>query len=200
MAGKAGIVLVVTILLLSGFSLLYVFNAPTQTAGGLTDPSNLPVKGTMNITIYADSGGWNYSHGPINPTLYIPLDYIVTFTVIEEDNLPHTLTINKGAKENSGASLTLVSSGQLTQVPGHVAKATYEFFTTGVYTYWCTFHPATMVAQIQVNATASNGTTANSSAVNSAVLFHSFQPYSNFVEPVSMMIMKTMKTAAVMVH
>ena len=152
----------IIIILLIALSLTFVLSAPTQTAGGLTDPSNLPVKGYMNITLWADAAGWDTNHGPVNPTLYIPLDYMGNFTVIEEDGLPHTLTINKGPKEDS-ATLTLLTTGQITQIIGHKSHASYEFFEPGVYTYWCTVHPTTMVGQIIVNSTASNST-ANSSA------------------------------------
>lgn len=174
MIGKTGIVLGVIIILLSGLMLTFMFDAPTQSGGGLADPSNLPVKGYMNITIYADAAGWNYSHGAINPTLYFPLYYVINFTVIEEDNLPHTLTINTGPTETS-SSLTLLSTGQITQIPGHVSKVSYEFFKTGIYTYWCMIHPTTMVGQIEVNSTASNNTTAATVCYTSNAMIHSFE-------------------------
>ncbi|MCL4344939.1 MAG: cupredoxin domain-containing protein [Candidatus Thermoplasmatota archaeon] len=157
----AGAAYGIIIILLIALTLSFVLSAPTQTAGGLTDPSNLPVKGHMNITLWADAAGWDTNHGPVNPTLYIPLDYLVNFTVIEEDGLPHTLTINTGPKE-TGATYTIVTTGELTQVIGAKYTAQYEFFKTGVYTYWCTVHPTTMVGEIIVNATASNSTASTS--------------------------------------
>ena len=169
----------IIIILLIALSLTFVLSAPTQTAGGLTDPSNLPVKGYMNITLWADAAGWDTNHGPVNPTLYIPLDYKVNFTVIEEDGLPHTLTINVGPKESS-ASLTLVTTGELTQTIGHKAHATYEFFKTGVYTYWCTVHPTTMVGLIYVNATSSNSTANSSVAFSHSSTTHNNDLFNNF--------------------
>ena len=82
--GKLGVVYGIVIILLVGLSLTFVLSAPTSSGGGLIDPAGLKVKGTIDQTVYADASGWNYSHGPINPTLYFPLDYKICFTVIED--------------------------------------------------------------------------------------------------------------------
>ncbi len=160
-SNKTGIVMAVVILLVMGLAVSVIldvpiakeFKLPTVPAGG---PAHV-----FNTTIYADAQGWNYNHGKLNPTIVIPDNTLVHFTVIEEDNQPHTLTINPGAKESS-VSATLLTSSDITQVPGHVSHASAYFSQTGEYTYWCTFHPATMVANIYVNASAglpSNNTT-----------------------------------------
>lgn len=189
--GKLGVAYGLIIILLVGTSLTFVLSAPTTSGGGLADPAGLKVHGAINQTIYADSAGWNYSHGSINPTLYFPLDYKITFTVIEEDNLPHTLTINKDKNyasgssltkyENGATALTLVTTGQLTQIPGHVAKASYIFFQPGNYTYWCAIHPTTMLARIQVNGTASG--TAATSIVSQPISGHNSHKSSGGPSP-----------------
>ncbi len=178
--GKLGVVYGIVIILLVGLSLTFVLSAPTSSGGGLIDPAGLKVKGTIDQTVYADASGWNYSHGPINPTLYFPLDYKICFTVIEEDNLPHTFTINKDKNyvpgtvlttyENAATGLTLVTTGELTQIPGHSVSKSYIFFQPGNYTYWCTVHPTTMLARIQVNGTASG--TAATSIVSQPIAGH----------------------------
>lgn len=169
--GKSGVVYGVVIVVLVAASLAFVLSAPTSSGGGLTDPSGIKIKGTIDQTIYADASGWNYSHGPINPTLYFPVDYKIVFTVIEEDNLPHTFTINKDKAytpgtpatsfENGNTGLTLITTSELTQVPGHSVTKSYVFFASGNYTYWCEIHPTTMDARIQINGTAESTTVAS---------------------------------------
>ncbi len=169
---KLGAIYGVVIIVLVAASLTFVLSAPTSAGGGLIDPSGIKVKGTIDQTVYADASGWNFSHGPINPTLYFPVDYKICFTVIEEDNLPHTFTINKDkaytpgtpatSYESATTGLTLITTGQLTQVPGHSVQKSYIFFESGNYTYWCEIHPTTMDARIQINGTAESSSVVSS--------------------------------------
>ncbi|MGP6293233.1 cupredoxin domain-containing protein [Caldiplasma sukawensis] len=169
---KAGAIFGVLIILFAALSLLFVISAPTTTASaGLVDPTGIHPTHYYNVTLWADASGWDYNHGPTNPTMYFQVCTKVNFTVIEEDNLPHTLTINAGPNETS-STLTLLTTSDITQTPGHVSKANYTFFKSGEYTYWCTVHPTTMVGHIFINAT-SNSTSSSvvkSSSVHSNLL------------------------------
>jgi hypothetical protein len=186
---KLGSLYGIIIVILIALSLTLVLSAPTSTGGGLIDPAGIHAKGTISQTVYADASGWNYSHGTPNPTLYFPLDYKICFTIIEEDNLPHTFTLNKDKSyvkgtvltkyEKPGTALTLVTTGELTEIPGHSYKKSYIFFSPGNYTYWCTVHPTTMLARIQVNGTASASTSIVSQPIGPSISGHGFKGNSN---------------------
>lgn len=149
---KAGVVFVVIVLIMVAIGFTLMLNPPTVKSFSLPPVPSKGVKHYQNITIYADANGWDYNHGTVNPTLYIANNTVVTFTVIEEDGEPHTLTINPGTSETSYQD-TLLSTAQITTIPGHVSTTKAYFDTIGVYTYWCTVHPETMVGLIYVNAT-----------------------------------------------
>ncbi|MCL4451705.1 MAG: cupredoxin domain-containing protein [Candidatus Thermoplasmatota archaeon] len=149
---KAGVVFVVIVLIMVGIGFTLMLNPPTVKSFSLPPVPSKGVKHYQNITIYADANGWDYNHGTVNPTLYIANNTVVTFTVIEEDGEPHTLTINPGSSETSYQD-TLLSTAQITTIPGHVSTTKAYFDSIGVYTYWCTVHPETMVGLIYVNAT-----------------------------------------------
>lgn len=149
---KAGVVFVAIVLIMVAIGFTLMLNPPTVKSFSLPPVPSKGVKHFQNITIYADANGWDYNHGTVNPTLYIANNTVVTFTVIEEDGEPHTLTINPGSSETSYQD-TLLSTAQITTIPGHVSTTKAYFDTIGVYTYWCTVHPETMVGLIYVNAT-----------------------------------------------
>ena len=149
---KAGVVFVAIVLIMVAIGFTLMLNPPTVKSFSLPPIPSKGVKHYQNITIYADANGWDYNHGTVNPTLYIANNTVVTFTVIEEDGEPHTLTINPGSSETSYQD-TLLSTAQITTIPGHVSTTKAYFDTIGVYTYWCTVHPETMVGLIYVNAT-----------------------------------------------
>lgn len=149
---KAGVVFVAIVLIMVAIGFTLMLNPPTVKSFSLPPVPSKGVKHYQNITIYADANGWDYNHGTVNPTLYIANNTVVTFTVIEEDGEPHTLTINPGTSETSYQD-TLLSTAQITTIPGHVSTTKAYFDTIGVYTYWCTVHPETMVGLIYVNAT-----------------------------------------------
>ncbi len=148
-AGKlVGVIFAVIILLAMGATLFTTVNYPvSQTFSLPSAPAHPPHE--VNITLYADASGWDYLHGPSNPTITILNGTLVHFTVIEEDNQPHTLTINPGSSESSYSD-TLLSTSQITTTPGHISYVTAYFDTVGVFTYWCTIHPTTMVGLINV--------------------------------------------------
>lgn len=168
-SAKLGVLYGVIIIMLVALSLGFVLSAPTTSGGGLQDPSGIKVLGTIDQTIYADATGWNYSHGTNNPTLYFPLDYKICFCVIEEDNLPHTLTLNyiksytpgsaPSSYESTATAYNVIPT--IPTTPGAHIKQSYIFFQTGYYVYWCEVHPTTMAAIIQVNATASSAVASN---------------------------------------
>lgn len=159
-ANKTGIVMAVVILALMGLSLTTVLHVPIQNTYKLPNVPSTGPEHKVNITLYADASGWNYNHGKVNPTIVIPPNTLVYFTVIEEDNQPHTLTIDHLAVESTN-SQTLLSRSDITTTPGHVSHAQGYFNETGRYTYWCIVHPQTMVGALYVNTSASltNNTT-----------------------------------------
>ncbi|GGM78047.1 hypothetical protein GCM10007108_15260 [Thermogymnomonas acidicola] len=144
---KPGLVFAVTVVVVVALAISFIATAP-QAGGRPFNPNDY--KYTVDVTIWADAAGWNYNHGVVNPTLYFKPGTKVVFTVIEEDGLPHTLTINPGKTENRGNAYTVLSIAQITQTIGHKSTGIYVFDKTGYYTYWCTVHPTTMVALIVI--------------------------------------------------
>ena len=149
---KAGVIFVVIVLIAMAGGLFLEVNPPTIKAFSLPAIPSKGVEHYQNITLYACADGWDYGHGPINPTLVVANDTVVCFTVIEEGNQPHTLTIAPGSSESSYQD-TLLTPSQITTVPGTVSHVKAFFDTPGVYTYWCTVHPETMVGTLYVNTT-----------------------------------------------
>ncbi len=149
---KGGVVFVVIVLIMVAIGFSLMLNPPTVKSFSLPAVPSKGVKHYENITIYADALGWDYGHGTLNPTISIANNTVVNFTVIEEDGQPHTLTVNPGSAESSYQD-TLLSTSQITTIPGHVSTTQAYFNTIGVFTYWCTVHPETMVGLIYVNAT-----------------------------------------------
>ncbi len=148
-----GIVMAVIILVIMGLSASIALNVPMSKSFNLPAvPSGGP-ENQVNITLWADAAGWNFNHAPVNPVIVIPPKTLIHFTVIEEDNQPHTLTFAPGSQEAS-AHATILSTSDITTTPGHVSHASAYFSATGEYTYWCLIHPATMVGKLYVNASA----------------------------------------------
>lgn len=151
---KTGAIFAVVVLVAVAIGFLLMLNPPTVQA---FTPSPTPASGPkyyMNITLYADAQGWDYNHGTVNPTLNILNGTLVQFTVIEEDNQPHTLSFNPGYNESSsGYAYTLLSTSDITSTPGAVSHGSMYFGKLGVYTYWCIIHPTSMVGLIYVNST-----------------------------------------------
>ena len=154
MSSKAtGIIFAVLIVLASGFFLSYELNVPQVNSFSFPPvPSN--ATRFVNITLYADQPGWDYNVGAshANPTLVFQVGTVVNFTIIEADALIHNLALNPGTSEASNA--TIVAS--IAPPTGSVQKAQVYFDSTGIYTYWCTVHPTTMVGLIYVNKTVSS--------------------------------------------
>ena len=118
------------------------------------------------------------SSDPINPTIFVKVDTTVYFNVTEEDGEPHTLTVaylgssNTSANipivngnvsnsamlakysnyEPTGKSYTIITTAQLTTTIGHTAQGKYPFTKAGVYAYWCTVHPFSMLGVIIVGS------------------------------------------------
>ena len=149
---KAGVIFVVIVLIAMAGGLFLEVNPPTIKAFSLPAVPAKGVEHYQNITLYACADGWDYGHGPINPTLVVANDTVVCFTVIEEGDQPHTLTIAPGSSETSYQD-TLLTTSQITTVPGTVSHVKAFFDKVGVYTYWCTVHPETMVGALYVNST-----------------------------------------------
>ena len=110
----------------------------------------------VNQTLYADVAGWNYSsnmsYGPVNPTLTFSQYTLVNFTIIDEDNLTHSIIINPGVSENTSyTALAKVTKDHPT------ASFLYFFSETGNYTYWDGYHPSTSVGLITVTNSTSAG-------------------------------------------
>jgi len=147
---KTGVVFAVIILLIVSMGLYLALDFP-QTSSFSLPPAPSVVPHTANITLWADASGWDYNHGTVNPTITILNGTLVHFTIIEEDGQPHTFTINPGPTESTVFD-TLLSISQITTTPGSVSHANAYFPKVGVYTYWCTVHPTTMVGLIYVNS------------------------------------------------
>ena len=147
---KTGVVFAVIVLLIVSMGLYLALDYPQTSSFSLpAAPASAPH--SVNITIWADASGWDYGHGTVNPTITILNGTVIHFTVIEEDGQPHTLTINPGPAESTVFD-TLLSISQITTTPGAVSHTTAYFPKVGVYTYWCTVHPTTMVGLIYVNS------------------------------------------------
>ena len=147
-----GVAFAVMLVAVAGLSLAYELNIPEVHAFKLP-PVPSDAKIYRDVTLYAEEPGWDANLGPAktNPTLVFQVGTVVNFTVIEEDTLPHTLAINPGPKELSNADIVLsIGPPQYSVVHGQA-----YFNKIGVYTYWCTVHPLTMVGLIYVNKTVS---------------------------------------------
>ena len=71
---KAGVIFVVIVLIALAGGLLLETNPPTIKAFSLPAVPAKGVEHYQNITLYACADGWDYGHGPINPTLVIPMN------------------------------------------------------------------------------------------------------------------------------
>ena len=104
---------------------------------------------TELIVLYANAQGWNYNSSHPNPTIYAKTHVLLEFKVIEQDNLPHTLTINPGNSENQNSAIVSVNIPPIT---GTVVWVNWSFGQPGTYTYWCIVHPETMVGLLIINS------------------------------------------------
>lgn len=177
---KGGITVALVIIVAIALAMTYVLSAPTTE--GIA-PTSYSHKYTASVHLGANANGWdfpvgpyNFDNGTVNPDFYYKVGTLVYYNVTEEDDLPHTLTIgydgtatstigsqlikdpglikkNPTAYEFTSKSYTVITTSQLTQVPGHTASGKFPFENAGVYTYWCTVHPTTMYGLIFVNAT-----------------------------------------------
>lgn len=148
------VVLLVIVLIVAGASFFWFVGGPTGTSGHTQGTYN----STTTIVLYANAQGWNYNSTP-NPTLNEKFHTRLDFKVIEQDGLPHTLTINPGPNESSSQSDYIVNV-QIPTTVGAVVWVNWSFSSTGLYTYWCTVHPVTMVGKLYVNSTSNNSTAA----------------------------------------
>ncbi|MGC8645426.1 MAG: cupredoxin domain-containing protein [Thermoplasmata archaeon] len=128
------------------------FMEGTNTVGtGLSASYN----STVLIVLYANALGWNYNSSHPDPTIYEKTHVLLEFKVIEQDGLPHTLTINPGPNESASSAIVNVV---IPTTIGSVTWVNWSFANPGIYTYWCEVHPETMVGQLVINATTSNAT------------------------------------------
>ena len=178
-----GMIFGIVIIILMFGGLYYMLSAPTTLNGGLVEPSNTPYTKTVNVTLYANSLGWDYGikGDQVNPTINITTGTRIVFTVIEDDTAPHTLTIADSPSESS-THLTLITTSQLTQNIGHTVIVSYVFNTVSTWTYWCEIHATTMVGKINVLSSANTSAIPNcSSGVNPAQQ-HSQQNLNSFYQ------------------
>ena len=156
-SAATGPIFVIAILLVAGIALGLELSVPTSPAYSLPGIPAHPAH-YVNVTLYADANGWNSNQKglpvqsglKVNPTIVVLPGTVVNFTVIEEDNQPHTLTIAQGSSISS-TSDTLLSTSDITTTTGHVSFAQAYFDTLGEYTYWCVVHPQTMIGHLWVN-------------------------------------------------
>lgn len=144
--------IVSVVIIFSAGSFLY-FMYPIGSSG--PQATLAPYNSTMEITLYANAAGWNYNTSNPNPTIYARTHVLLEFRVIEQDTLPHTLTINPGPNESQASAIINVN---IPPVPGTVVWANWSFSTPGVYKYWCIVHPETMVGKLVLNSSGNNST------------------------------------------
>jgi hypothetical protein len=149
------IAIFVVVILAAGGSFIWFMEQP----GG---PSTAGTRGSYNstqlIVLYANALGWDYNSSHPNPTLYEKTHVLLEFKVIEQDNLPHTFTINPGPNESASNAILSVN---IPPVTGTVTWVNWSFSNPGTFTYWCEVHPETMVGLLVINATTSNTTNAS---------------------------------------
>ncbi len=153
----AAVMFVVVLLATGGSFVWFIESSGTSGSGGISASYN----STQLIVLYANALGWNYNSSNPNPTLYEKTHVLLEFKVIEQDNLPHTLTINPGTNEST---TNIILSVNIPAVTGTITWVNWSFANPGVFTYWCEVHPETMVGKLIVNSTSSNAT--NASAVS----------------------------------
>jgi hypothetical protein len=152
------IVLLVVVLIAAGSSFVWFLNVP----GGGVSYQQGSYNSTEVIVLYANAQGWNYNSSNPNPTLNEKLHTLLEFKVIEQDGLPHTLTIAAGPNETTNSNDWIVNVVIPTTV-GSITWVNWSFANPGLYTYWCTVHPYTMVGKLYVNGT-SNSTSSSPNA------------------------------------
>lgn len=149
------IILLVVVLIVAGSSFAWFLITP----GG----SSITPQGTYNqtkvIVLWANAQGWNFNTTP-NPVLNERLHTLLEFKVIEQDGLPHTLTINPGPNESTSNDIVNVP---IPTTIGSVTWVNWSFESPGLYTYWCEVHPETMVGKLYVNSTSNSTSTSNNS-------------------------------------
>jgi hypothetical protein len=144
----------VIVLLAAGGSFVWF----VEQSGGSSATTIAPYNSTQVIVLYANYQGWNYNSSIPNPTLYEKTHVLLEFKVIEQDNLPHTLTINPGSNESASNYIVSVN---IPAVTGTIVWVNWSFANPGIYTYWCEVHPETMVGKLVLNSTTSNTTNAS---------------------------------------
>ena len=117
--------------------------------------------------MFADKNGWNYSQtSGVNPTITVSACTLVNFTIVNEDNLTHTLVINSGNNENSTDYMVIAS----VNATSNMSQGYYFFISPGNYTYWDLYHPGTSVGTINVT---------NASSTTSAIYSPATYSYNN---------------------
>ncbi|MCL4327696.1 MAG: hypothetical protein M1149_05260, partial [Candidatus Thermoplasmatota archaeon] len=141
------------------------FTVKYNSTGNVNSDSVLFYNREVNITLYADANGWNYSKGSVNPVFNLTVGTMVMFNLINEDGLYHALRINSGPNES------LQNSTLIAEVNNTIRSSIgyYLFSNVSVYTYWDSFHPYTAVSTINVANSSSPSSTASVS-VNNLVL------------------------------
>jgi hypothetical protein len=151
MRKSTAIALFLVVIIAAGGSFIW-FMEGTST---VSTQSSASYNSTEVIVLYANALGWNYNSSHPNPTIYAKTHVLLEFKVIEQDGLPHTLTINPGPNESASSAIVNVV---IPTTVGSVTWANWSFANPGVYTYWCEVHPETMVGKLVINATSSNST------------------------------------------
>jgi|GEM_PF-1057521 hypothetical protein len=147
------------VLIAAGGSFVYFLEVP----GGASTQVSASYNSTALIVLYANAQGWNYNSSHPNPTIYEKTHVLLEFKVIEQDNLPHTLTINPGPNESASSAIISVD---IPAVTGTVVWANWSFSNSGVYTYWCEVHPETMVGLLIINSSQNSSVSANNSSAD----------------------------------
>lgn len=141
-----GFAIGIILILGAGLSFYFFLSVP-QGLGSQTVSASY--NSTELIVLYANAEGWNYNSSHPNPTIYAKTHVLLEFKVIEQDDFPHTLTINPGNTENQNSAIVSVN---IPPIPGTVVWVNWSFSQPGNYTYWCIVHPETMVGLLVINS------------------------------------------------
>jgi plastocyanin len=119
-------------------------NTPdTANSTSQTKQQQPPISGAIQLSAKEASGGYrwiNATNGAINPTMNFAVNTNKTIQLQNPTDTKHQLLINVNGKQLTSGDIASGSSGLLSFKPG----------VTGVFQYYCLYHPTTMKGIIQV--------------------------------------------------
>jgi plastocyanin len=113
------------------------------TSSTSTQQQQPPIPGAVQLSAKEASGGYrwiNATSGAINPTMNFAVNTNKTIQLQNPTDTQHQLIINVNGKQLTSGDIKSGSSGLLSFKPG----------VSGVFQYYCLYHPTTMKGIIQV--------------------------------------------------